>query len=66
MRILKKQTDNAVSNAFYDRDVFVNKFWATLAEELKKVGFKARNSIQNLFMNLGQGEKREQQEKHIR
>jgi hypothetical protein len=30
------------------------------------VSFKSRNSIQNLFMNLGQGEQREQQEKYIK
>ena len=55
-----------MSNGFYDRDVFTNKFWATLAEELKKVGFKSRNSIQNLFANLGQSEKKEQQDKYVK
>ena len=31
-RILKKQMENAVSNAFYDREVFTTKFWSTLQE----------------------------------
>lgn len=26
-RILKKQMENAVSNAFYDRETFTNRFW---------------------------------------
>jgi hypothetical protein len=55
-----------VSNAFYDRQVFTTDFWGALSEELRKVRTKSRNSITNLFMSLGQGDRREQQEKYIR
>lgn len=51
-RILKKQMENTASNAFYDRLIFTEKFWPTLNEELKKVSFKSKNSIQNVYNKL--------------
>jgi hypothetical protein len=51
-RILKKQMENTASNAFYDRAIFTEKFWQTLNEELKKVSFKSKNSIQNVYNKL--------------
>ncbi len=58
--------ENAVSNAFYDKEVFTNSFWATLQEELNKIGFKSKNSIQNLYTKLELGGKKETRESKIK
>lgn len=65
-RILKKQMENSASNAFYDRTIFTEKFWATLNDELKKVSFKSRNSIQNVYNKLEIGGKKEAREMKIK
>jgi hypothetical protein len=65
-RILKKQMENVVSNAFYDRQVFTASFWPTLREELAKVAFKSRNSIQGLYSKLELGGRKEARELRVR
>lgn len=50
--------ENAVSNAFYDREIFTKEFWSTLQTELSNVGFKSKNSIQNLYTKLELGGKK--------
>jgi hypothetical protein len=44
--------ENAVSNAFYDREIFTGRFWEALQKELSNVGIKSKNSIQNLYTKL--------------
>lgn len=65
-RILKKQMENVVSNAFYDRAVFTTAFWPTLREELVKVAYKSKNSIQGLYSKLELGGKKEVRESKIK
>ena len=64
-RILKKQMENVVSNAFYDRKIFTEAFWETLRKELHKVGFKSKNSIQSLYNKLEMGGKKEVRDKKL-
>ena len=58
--------ENSASNAFYDRVIFTEKFWATLNEELKKVSFKSKNSIQNVYNKLEIGGKKEMRETKVK
>jgi hypothetical protein len=55
-----------VSNAFYDRVTFTERFWEALNEELKKVAYKSRNSIQNVYNRLEIGGKKEIREAKIK
>lgn len=59
-RTIKKQIEGLVSHAFYDKKIFVEKFWPHINFTFKEIEHKAKNSIVGLYNKLEIREKNQQ------
>ena len=51
-RSIKRQIENLVSNAFYDKKIFCENFWEHLSKSFVDLEHKAKNSIVSLYKKL--------------